>query len=330
MSGAVWIDYAADPRVAAMSVAGMSVLERVLREAARGGTARAVVRVDAAGLPDLSALPVIAEIVSPSTPIPPGSPTLAGDLIAGVRITDERSRRRAERALLETCRRPYDGLGDRYVNRAVSLRLTRVLARWGATPNQVTCANIAVGLAACGFTQRGTTAALMVGGALIWLQVILDSCDGELARIRYLGSRLGMWLDNVSDDIIDNLFVVALGVGLGGMWAPVGIAAAVLRGSCALMIYRAVARAGNPGDVMAFQWWFDNPQEQLAERFETRLTPLAVARSLGRRDLYVLVWGVTCVAGLPAIAFGLGVAISVGYFGLAVAHVIATRGAAPS
>jgi len=88
-------------------------------------------------------------------------------------------------------------------------------------------------------------------------QVILDSCDGELARVRFMGSKLGMWLDNLSDDLIDNGFALAVGLGLGGPWVYVGAAAAGARALVALNIYRTVARAGTPGDVMAFRWWFE-------------------------------------------------------------------------
>lgn len=319
----VSVDYV-DARVAAMQVGGMSVAERVLRDAARAGATRAVVRGDAAALPPLTGLPLTVELVAPAAPLPAAARALDGDVIAGVRITDEASRRQAERALLESCRRPYDGVGDRYVIRAVSLRLTGLFARLGATPNQVTSANIVVGLTACGFAQHGTRLAFAIAGALMFVQVVLDSSDGELSRIRHLGSKFGMWLDNVSDDVIDNSFIACLGLGLGGVWAPLAVTAAALRGLCALMIYRTVARAGAPGDVMAFHWWFEQADAGLAERYEPRVTPLSIVRGLGRRDLYVLVWSASCLATLPFVGLGLGLALGVAYFGLAVVHVIVT------
>ncbi len=325
MSATVWIDYSADLRVASMSIGGMSVLERVLREAAAAGATRAIVMADADQLPRLPALRLTVEIVAPRTATPSEARAISGHTIAGVVVSDERSRRRAERALLETCRRPYDGIGDRYISRSVSLRITRVLARLGATPNQVTFANILVGLAACGFAQHGTPRAFAIAGVLIWLQVVLDSCDGELARIRYMGSRFGMWLDNVSDDVIDNLFVLSVAIGLGGTWPLVGVVVAGMRAVYSLMIYRAVARAGRPGDVISFRWWFDKADDELAERYDTRFTLLSLFRGIGRRDLYVLLWGAACVAQVPLVAVGLGSAIFVTNFGLGVAHLIATR-----
>lgn len=318
MDATVFVDYAGAGRLPSMSVGGMTVAERVLREAARAGAARAIVRGDA--LPPLPPLPLAVELLPAAAAPPPGAAAIAGDVIAGVRITDAASRRAAARALLQGCRRPYDGLADRFVIRAISLRLTGLLCRLPVTPTQITAVNIAVGLAACVAAARG---AFALAGALFFLQLLLDSCDGELARIRHLHSRFGQWLDNTSDDLIDNLFVAALGLGLGGVWAPIGVAAAAARGLCAVMIHVDVARRGQPGDVMAFRWWFDREGEALGERFEARLTAGSVLRSLGRRDLYGLLWAVLCVAHVPIAALALGVVVSASQFGLAVLHVAA-------
>ena len=320
----VSIDYADKSAVAAMRIGGMSVLERILRDAARAGATRAVVVGDAAVLPRLPALALTVETLAPGAVPPADAEAIPGDTIAGVRISDERTRKQAERALLQTCRRPYDGIGDRYVIRSVSIPLTGVFARIGLTPNQVTSANIVVGVSACVCAALGTWLGFVLAGTLMFIQVVLDSCDGELSRIRHMGSKFGMWLDNVSDDIIDNSFVACVGVGLGAPWMWIGIAAAVLRGMVALMIYRDVARAGKPGDVMAFKWWFDTAGEELAERYDTSTSVLSMVRALGRRDLYVLVFSASCLALFPYVALGLGAAIGGAYFVLGIIHVIAT------
>jgi len=315
----VFVDYARSAGVASMVLGGMTVAERVLREAARAGATRAIVRGDA--LPPLPRLPLEVERIPAAAEPPAGAVAIDGTVIAGVQISDAATRRRAARALLQTCRRPHDGIGDRYVIRAISLRITSVLCRLGARPNQVTYANIAVGLAACAAAARGAFAA---AGALILLQVVLDSSDGELARLRHLHSRFGMLLDNASDDLIDNLFIATLGVGLGGIWAPIGIAAAAARGAQSAMIHIVVARRGQPGDVLAFRWWFDREDDALAERFEVKLTPGQVLRSIGRRDLYVLLWSAGCLAGVPIAALGLGVILAAAQLGLTLIHVTVT------
>jgi phosphatidylglycerophosphate synthase len=297
-----------------MVVGGMTVVERVLREAAKAGAERAVVYGDLPVLPELPLEVVRADGV-------PDGEVIAGDTIAGVTITDEKSRRAASAALWKTCRRPHDGLGDRYVIRAISTRLSRVLCKLNWTPNQVTLANIVIGLAACAVAATG---AFVLAGALMFAQVVLDSCDGELARVRFMHSRLGMILDNGSDDLIDNLFVAMLGVGIGGIWAPIGIAAAIARGISALMIHIDVAKRGKLGDVLAFKWFFDK-DESLVDRFDTGTSLFGVGRAFGRRDLYVLVWAATCVVGVPIVGLCLSIVLSAAYFGLSVAHVILTR-----
>ncbi|HLL23887.1 MAG TPA: CDP-alcohol phosphatidyltransferase family protein, partial [Kofleriaceae bacterium] len=178
---------------------------------------------------------------------------------------------------------------------------------------------------ACIVVAAGTPTALFAGGALMFAQVVLDSCDGELARIRFMHSRLGMMLDNGSDDLIDNLFVAMLGIGIGGIWAPIAIASACARGFSAVMIHVDVARRGKPGDILAFKWFFDRDGEALTERFETNGSVTGTLRAFGRRDLYVLVWTVSCLAGIPLVGLLLSVVMSAVYFALAIAHLVVTR-----
>ncbi len=131
-----------------MRVGGMTVVERVVRDAAKRGVTDAVIRAAPEGFPDLSSAPIAIDRID-TTAGAPDLPRLDGRTIAGVEISDEDSRRRASRALLQSLRRPHDGLGDRHVIRPISLRLTGALAAIGVTPNAVTALNILVGIAAC-------------------------------------------------------------------------------------------------------------------------------------------------------------------------------------
>ena len=124
----------------------------------------------------------------------------------------------------------------------------------------------------------------------------------------------------MSDDVIDIGMTLALGWTVGGWWWPVACAAAVARASCAAMIFRAVARIGKAGDVLAFRWFFDTADSALDERFEHKLTPLAVVRSLGRRDVYTLVWAVGGLTAVLVPGLVLGLIVAFGYFGLSVVH----------
>src|SRR3954466_13808811 len=133
------------------------------------------------------------------------------------------------------------------------MRITRLLARrsLAVTPNHVTIAAIAVGLLAAWLATRGGHALFALAGVLLELNSILDSCDGELARLRYQYSKLGQWLHNLSDDIVDNVFVAAVGHGLGGIWQWIGLGAACGRVLVSLVTYVSVYRRTGTGDIFA-------------------------------------------------------------------------------
>jgi phosphatidylglycerophosphate synthase len=309
-----------------MRLCGMTLLERHVREARQRGAARLLVRASEEQLAGLDLAALGAERLPPGQDPPGGARVIRGDELLGMRVEDARSRRRAEWALLQTCRRPYDGPGDRFFIRTFSLRITRLLTRTPITPTQVTYLNAAVGVIACVLVGLGGAAALAAGGAGLVASVILDSVDGELARVRHMTSRHGMIVDNVSDDLVDNGFVLGLGLGVGGPWAALGAAAAVARWLVAARTYLEVARAGVPGDVMAFRWWFERG-EATTEVYADLRSPLTWARSIGRRDTYCLVLGGLCVAGLGLPALLLGAAICTGYFVLLCLHLALGRAA---
>jgi phosphatidylglycerophosphate synthase len=50
---------------------------------------------------------------------------------------------------------------------------------------------------------------------------VADCVDGELARLRHQGSKLGEWLDSLADDISTGCFLV--GLSFGQTWLPFGL-----------------------------------------------------------------------------------------------------------
>ena len=96
----------------------------------------------------------------------------------------------AETWLLRSLIKPHETFLSRSFERRLSLALTRRLARTSLTPNAMSLIMIAVGLlgAPCFLSASPTW---QVAGALLFLtHSILDGCDGELARLKFLESRL--------------------------------------------------------------------------------------------------------------------------------------------
>jgi len=134
-------------------------------------------------------------------------------------LTDSTSLRRAESVLLASLDNPKDGLVDTYLNRKLSRSLTYLFLRTALTPNQITLLSCLIGLfgAACFF--QADYWGPVFGALLLQFSAVLDCCDGEVARMKFLESRLGAWLDITLDTIVH----IATFVGLGfAVWAQGG------------------------------------------------------------------------------------------------------------
>ncbi|TMQ06313.1 MAG: CDP-alcohol phosphatidyltransferase family protein [Deltaproteobacteria bacterium] len=311
----------------AWTIGGLTALERRIREVARQGAGRAVVAASPVALP--RPLPIPVEFVPVGSPPPDGARRERADVIAGIELDGEPARRRAEWTLIRQMNKSFEGPVDALINWRFSMRITRLLARrsLAVTPNHVTIAAILVGLTASWLAGGGGHARFALAGVLLEVNSILDSCDGELARLRYQYSRLGQWLDNLSDDVVDNLFLIAVGAGLGGGWRWLGLAAAGGRLLVAVTTYLSVYRRTGTGDVFAFRWWFETDKATAADVYDPR-SPVTWLRSLGRRDTYVFVWMIALVAGFPQWVIGHGLAIAAVNVALLVLHVTVFRGRA--
>jgi phosphatidylglycerophosphate synthase len=293
-------------------VGGLTVIERRIREVAKDGAARVVVAADPVELP--RPLPIPVEFVPAGSPPPTGARPERVDVVAGIELVDADARARAEWALIRRLNKSFEGPIDALINWRFSMRITRLLARrsLAVTPNHVTMVSILVGLAGAAFATWGTYAGFAIGGVLLELNSILDSVDGELARLRYQFSKLGQWLDNVSDDVVDNVFVVAVGHALGGLWWWLALGAAGGRVVVSAITYVDVYRRTGTGDVYAFRWFFETAKATSNEVYD-RTSLLTYVRSLGRRDTFVFVWMVACVAGVPEWVVGHAAAVSAVY-----------------
>jgi phosphatidylglycerophosphate synthase len=242
-------------------------------------------------------------------------------VLVGIPVIDDDSRARAEWKLIRGMNKSFEGPVDALINWRFSMRITRQLARrsLALTPNHVTITAIVVGLLASLFASRGGYGPVAIAGVLLELNSILDSCDGELARLRFQYSKLGQWLDNLSDDIVDNVFLIAVGHALGHAWAIVGLAAALGRVLVSLVTYVSVYRRTGTGDVFAFRWWFERDKATADDVYDPKAITTWL-RSLGRRDTFVFVWMIACLAGFPTWVVVHGAAIAAVNVGLLVLH----------
>ncbi len=302
-----------------LRVGGLTLLERVLFLASREGVRRA--RVRAEPLPLRADLPVEVTWIADDAAPPEGARVVRGDEVSGIRVVDRRSAKRLERELCLALAKSHQGLVDGLLNWRLSTPITRLLANTPITPNQVTFVSFAVGVTGAGLLLLRTPWAIGVGGGLLQLQSVLDSCDGELARLRYQGSKLGQWLDNVTDDVLDVAFIACAGFALGPPWQWVTLVASLARALAQVGVYHEVYRRHGTGDVYKFRIWYEKDVGTSDEVYDKK--KLATwGRSLGRRDTYVFAWAVLCAFGQLQVVCVWGIVLAAAISGFFALHLV--------
>jgi phosphatidylglycerophosphate synthase len=179
------------------------------------------------------------------------------EFVVPARTASERAQ--ATHLSVEALRKPIDGLVSRHLNRHVSLFITRRLMRTRVKPNHVSLVTLSLGVAAAVLAATGGWIHVALAGVLLQLQSILDGVDGELARLKHLHSKLGEWLDTLSDDLSVILFLGGVAVGVwrttGAAWGPWlgGIAVAALIGQ-QVLYYTLLITVYRSGDLLAIPW----------------------------------------------------------------------------
>jgi len=126
-------------------------------------------------------------------------------------VDDPTALKRAERSLLKKLRdKASDGPVARYLNRPLSVRITRHLVNYQITPNQISLFSFLCSMIASGLFMLAPYPALLMGGLLAQFASIVDGCDGEVARIKFQTSRYGGWFDAVLDRYADAFLLFGL------------------------------------------------------------------------------------------------------------------------
>ncbi|HEV8715218.1 MAG TPA: CDP-alcohol phosphatidyltransferase family protein [Candidatus Binatia bacterium] len=119
---------------------------------------------------------------------------------------------RVEQDLLLSLENPRDGQVDTYFNRKLSRPITRWLLRTPLSPNHITLLSGTIGvLGALCFLPGGYWGPLL-GAVLLQFAIVLDCCDGEVARVKFMESPLGDWLDIVCDTVVHIAIFLGMGV----------------------------------------------------------------------------------------------------------------------
>jgi len=127
-------------------------------------------------------------------------------------IDDEKSLKKAEDALISQLRnKPNDGPVSRYLNRPLSIRISKLLVRFPITPNVISILSFLLSLIAAGLFAFGKNyISLLIGGLITHIASVIDGCDGEIARLKFMKSKYGGWLDAMLDRYADAFLLFGL------------------------------------------------------------------------------------------------------------------------
>ncbi len=176
---------------------------------------------------------------------------LAADPNGRFVVTGPAGVRAAERWLLRHLIKPSEGFMSRHFERRISLGLTRHLCRTSITPNAMTLISVGLGLAGAPFFLSPEPAHQLTGALLFLAHSILDGCDGELARLKFLESPYGAVLDFWGDNLVHAAVFGCIAVGwsraTGSAW-PLLLGAFVIAmtAGAAATVFGRLARGVSP------------------------------------------------------------------------------------
>jgi phosphatidylglycerophosphate synthase len=121
---------------------------------------------------------------------------------------------------------------DTWIHRIARAVVARPLAATAVSPNQVTTARLATGLASAAAIGTGIPMWQDIGAGIFVVSMILDRADGDLARMTGKTSAAGHRYDLIADGLSNAVVFFGLGFGLRGgalglLAIPVGLAAGV-------------------------------------------------------------------------------------------------------
>jgi phosphatidylglycerophosphate synthase len=179
-----------------------------------------------------------------------------------------------------------DGILARLLDRHLSWRISRRLARTWVTPNQLTLANTALGLsAALMFASAGYWWRLL-GSILFLCSIMFDGVDGEVARLKMAETEFGGMLDKLTDNLVNVAVFVGLIAGCyrsSGSVAYFYLLAIMLVGFgfCAISVARAFKVSGSDAEA-----WIGKVDRITGRDFAYLLVILALINRLA-----IFAWG---------------------------------------
>ncbi|MFQ6070041.1 MAG: sugar phosphate nucleotidyltransferase [Candidatus Aminicenantales bacterium] len=125
-------------------------------------------------------------------------------------VDDRESLVKAKRLMIEQLVKKTDGPVSRYLNRKFSVWISTKLCDFNINPNHLSVVSFFLALVSGALFFLGGYPVIAVAGFMAQLSSVLDGCDGEIARLKYMQSRFGMHLDRFLDRYADGLIILGM------------------------------------------------------------------------------------------------------------------------
>jgi phosphatidylglycerophosphate synthase len=140
----------------------------------------------------------------------------------GVAVTTPQSAAAAERFLIARSGKVLDGIHTSF-NRRLCRPFVRLLSHTSITPNEVTFAGVVVSVLSAVAFARGTYIQSVLGALIFFVAGLFDEMDGMLARVKFMESPRGTWLEGFADGLSYLLLFAAITIGLRRHYGKVAV-----------------------------------------------------------------------------------------------------------
>lgn len=233
------------------------------------------------------------------------SSVLPQKTVEGIAVTSPESAAAAERFLIARSGKVLDGIHTSF-NRRLCRPFVRLLSHTSITPNQVTFAGVIVSvLSAIAFAQ-GTYLYSVLGALVFFVAGLFDEMDGMLARVKFMESPRGTWLEGFADGLSYLLLFAGITIGLRRHYGrfAVGMGVALLVGAILALIVTSLGRrrATSPDRPNEYLGRFYHLLEKDSSNWISRgVRQVQAFQKRGVMIHYVLIF--TVIGALPLLFF---------------------------
>lgn len=104
---------------------------------------------------------------------------------------------------------------DLYFYRIISFLFVKLIHPFPITPNQISIAALVMGIISAIFYAIGNQQAFLIAAIFYAVYYLFDLSDGQVARLKKNGTRLGRIIDGIADYVTHFSIYIGLGIGLG-------------------------------------------------------------------------------------------------------------------